>query len=195
MGNFIVYLNYIRAIPAIAVYRFLLDRTCVNRDISRNVGEKSRISKKSWAFQLVWLLVNKKVFRNIFYYRVACKSKTAASVLNLFFTKQHDCEISGRIGPGLAIWHGYGTVISCNEIGENFSAWQGVTVGRNPKQGQKVDKPTIGDNCSVFTNAVVAGNIRIGSNVKIGAGSVCMKDVPDDCVVLGNPCRIRGNSQ
>lgn len=37
---------------------------------------------------------------------------------------------------------------------------------------------------------VIIGKINIGSNVKIGAGSVVVKDVPDNCVVAGNPARI-----
>lgn len=51
--------------------------------------------------------------------------------------------------------------------------------------------PTIGNNVSIYTNAVVAGNITIGDNVKIGAGAVVMKDIPSDCLVFGNPCVIK----
>ena len=48
--------------------------------------------------------------------------------------------------------------------------------------------PQIGNNVTVYTNAVVAGDIVIGDNVDIGAGSVVMKDVPSNTVVIGNPC-------
>ena len=37
---------------------------------------------------------------------------------------------------------------------------------------------------------MVFGNIRIGDNVKIGAGAVVNKDIPSNCVVVGNPFRI-----
>lgn len=36
----------------------------------------------------------------------------------------------------------------------------------------------------------VIGNINIGNNVTIGAGSVVIKSIPDNCVVVGNPARI-----
>ena len=41
-----------------------------------------------------------------------------------------------------------------------------------------------------MANALVFGGIRIGNNVTVGAGSVVTKDVPDNCVVVGNPARI-----
>ena len=76
-------------------------------------------------------------------------------------------------------------------IGKNFSVYQGVTIGRNAKPGREINNPIIGDNVTVFTNAVVAGGITIGDNVTIGAGAVVMKDVPANSIVMGNPCVIR----
>lgn len=37
---------------------------------------------------------------------------------------------------------------------------------------------------------MIIGGIRIGNNVTIGAGSVVVKDIPDDCVAVGNPARV-----
>ena len=51
-------------------------------------------------------------------------------------------------------------------------------------------RPVIGDNVRVATGAIVIGGITIGDNVIIGAGAVVVKDVPPDCVVVGNPARI-----
>ena len=89
------------------------------------------------------------------------------------------------------IYHGHGTVIAPCRIGKNFSVYQGVTIGRNAKPGREINNPIIGDNVTVFTNAVVAGGITIGDNVTIGAGAVVMKDVPANSIVMGNPCVIR----
>lgn len=50
--------------------------------------------------------------------------------------------------------------------------------------------PIIGDDVKIFTGASVFGNIRIGNHVRISAGTVVDKDVPDNCVVAGNPARI-----
>ena len=78
-----------------------------------------------------------------------------------------------------------------HKIGENFSVWQGVTIGKNVNSEMA---PTIGNNVSIYTNAVVAGNITIGDDVKIGAGAVVMQDVPDHSLVFGNPCQIIKNN-
>ena len=43
---------------------------------------------------------------------------------------------------------------------------------------------------TIFANAVVAGGITVGNNVTIGAGSVVLKDVPDNCLVAGVPAKI-----
>jgi serine O-acetyltransferase len=72
--------------------------------------------------------------------------------------------------------------LNAESIGRNFYCLQLVTLG-NGKGG----RPTIGDNVSIYTGAIVYGGIRIGNNVKIAAGSVVFHDVPDNCIVAGNP--------
>ncbi|MEG1781797.1 MAG: sugar O-acetyltransferase [Oscillospiraceae bacterium] len=47
----------------------------------------------------------------------------------------------------------------------------------------------IGDNAWLACNVVVLGGVRIGKNVVIGAGSVVTKDIPDDYLAYGNPCK------
>ncbi len=49
---------------------------------------------------------------------------------------------------------------------------------------------TIGDNVWIGGNSVILPGVTIGSNVVIGAGSVVTKDIPDNRVAAGNPCRI-----
>lgn len=49
---------------------------------------------------------------------------------------------------------------------------------------------TIGDNCWLGGHVVVVQGVRIGNNVTIGAGSVVTKDVPDNVLAVGNPCRV-----
>lgn len=53
-----------------------------------------------------------------------------------------------------------------------------------------INKPSIGNNVMITTNAIVIGNINIGDNAIIGAGAVVTKDVPPNAVVVGNPQRI-----
>ena len=49
---------------------------------------------------------------------------------------------------------------------------------------------TIGDNVWLGGNVVVCPGVHIGNNVVIGAGSVVTKDIPDNMVAAGNPCRV-----
>lgn len=49
---------------------------------------------------------------------------------------------------------------------------------------------TIGDNVWIGGNSVVMPNVTIGNNVVIGTGSVVTKDIPDNSIAVGNPCRV-----
>ena len=49
---------------------------------------------------------------------------------------------------------------------------------------------TIGSNVWIGGNVVINPGVTVGSNVVIGSGSVVVKDIPDNCVAAGNPCRV-----
>ena len=49
---------------------------------------------------------------------------------------------------------------------------------------------TIGDNVRIGGNTVINPGVHIGSNVVIGSGSVVTKDIPDNAIAVGNPCRV-----
>ncbi len=49
---------------------------------------------------------------------------------------------------------------------------------------------TIGDNVWIGGNACIMPGVTIGNNVVIGAGSVVTKDIPDNVIAVGNPCKI-----
>jgi len=97
---------------------------------------------------------------------------------------------AAKIGKGLFIDHGMGVVIGeTAEIGENCLIYQGVTLGGTGKeQGKR--HPTLKNNVVVGTGAKVLGAITIGDNVKIGANSVVLHDVPEDSIVVGVPGRV-----
>ena len=48
----------------------------------------------------------------------------------------------------------------------------------------------IGENCFIATRAIILPGVKIGNNVVVGAGAVVMKDVPDNCLVAGNPAKV-----
>ncbi len=94
------------------------------------------------------------------------------------------------LGPGLFIDHGMGVVIGeTAEVGENVNILQGVTLGGTSVKREK-RHPTIGDNVSIGSGAKIIGGFTIGAGSRIGAGSVVVRAVPENCVVVGVPGRI-----
>jgi len=97
---------------------------------------------------------------------------------------------AARIGERFFIDHGTGVVIGeTAEVGNDVLLYQGVTLGGTGKEKGK-RHPTLRDNIVVGTGAKILGNITIGNNVKIGAQSVVLQDVPDNSTVVGVPGRI-----
>merc|ERR1712159_386552 len=95
-----------------------------------------------------------------------------------------------RIGRGVFIDHGMGVVIGeTSEIGDRCLLYQGVTLGGTGKDSGK-RHPTLQENVVVGAGAKVLGAIKIGSNTRIGAGSVVVKDVEANSTVVGIPGRI-----
>ena len=94
-----------------------------------------------------------------------------------------------KIGKGLVIDHGMGVVIGeTAEIGDNVILYHGVTLGGTGKDKGK-RHPTVGDNVIIGSGAKVLGAIFIGSNAKIGANSVVLKDVPEGATAVGIPAK------
>lgn len=118
--------------------------------------------------------------RNLFF------AARAWSQLSRFFTGI-EIHPGAQIGRRLFIDHGMGIVIgeTC-VLGDDITLYQGVTLGGTGKEKGK-RHPTLDNNVLVATGAKVLGNITIGENSKIGAGSVVLKDVPSDSTAVGIP--------
>lgn len=94
------------------------------------------------------------------------------------------------IGERFFIDHGMGVVIGeTTIIGDDVLIYQGVTLGGTGKDSGK-RHPTIEDRVTIGAGAKVLGNITIGSDSNIGAGSVVIDDVPEHSTVVGIPGRI-----
>lgn len=94
------------------------------------------------------------------------------------------------IGRRFFIDHGMGVVIGeTTIIGDDVLLYQGVTLGGTGKEHGK-RHPTIENNVIIGAGAKVLGNVIIGSNSRIGAGSVVVDDVPCDSTVVGVPGRV-----
>ncbi|MBX5494268.1 MAG: serine O-acetyltransferase [Bryobacteraceae bacterium] len=111
------------------------------------------------------------------------------SQISRFFTGI-EIHPGATIGRRFFIDHGMGVVIGeTTEIGDDVLLYQGVTLGGTGKEKGK-RHPTIGNRVVIGTGAKVLGNIQIGDNVKIGAGSVVVHSVPDNSTVVGVPGRV-----
>ncbi len=95
-----------------------------------------------------------------------------------------------KIGARLFIDHGLGVVIGeTAEIGDDVLLYQGVTLGGTGSERGK-RHPTLGNRVMVSTGAAVLGNIKLGDDVKVGAGSVVVHSVPQGATVVGIPGRV-----
>jgi serine O-acetyltransferase len=95
-----------------------------------------------------------------------------------------------RIGRRLFIDHGMGVVIGeTSIIGDDVTLYQGVTLGGTGKEHGK-RHPTLEDNVVVGGGAKILGNIIVGKNCRIGAGSVVLRNVPENSTVVGVPGHI-----
>jgi serine O-acetyltransferase len=97
---------------------------------------------------------------------------------------------AARIGRRLFIDHGLGVVIGETAIvGDDVTLYQGVTLGGTGKEHGK-RHPTIEDSVVIGGGAKVLGNITVGRNCRIGAGSVVLRNVPEHSTVVGVPGHI-----
>jgi serine O-acetyltransferase len=95
-----------------------------------------------------------------------------------------------QIGRRLFIDHGLGVVIGETAIiGDDVTLYQGVTLGGTGKEHGK-RHPTIEDEVVIGGGAKVLGNITVGRNCRIGAGSVVLRNVPENSTVVGVPGHI-----
>lgn len=95
------------------------------------------------------------------------------------------CHIDG----GIKFHHPYNTIINAKYIGRNFTFRHLTTIG-NKVDGRNDLIPSIGNNVTLGANVIIIGDIEIGDNVIVGAGSVVTKSIPSNTIVAGNPARI-----
>jgi len=101
-----------------------------------------------------------------------------------------DIHPGATIGRRFFIDHGAGVVIGeTAEIGNDVTIYHGVTLGGTTWNKEK-RHPTLGNNVLIGAGAKILGAITLGDNVRVGANSVVVKDVPACCTVIGIPGRI-----
>lgn len=103
----------------------------------------------------------------------------------------HHVEIENKIniGPGLLLGHSFNIIVGANPVGENCFIGHGTTIGDGIANNDN-GTPQIGDNVWIGPGSIITGGIKIGNGATISAGTVVSKDIPDNCLVIGNPGRI-----
>jgi serine O-acetyltransferase len=180
--NIWLLLSSIRLIPHIC----FINKEVVKLDLKRWSSillDKKPDTTCNNIYSFIELMTYYPEYRSLFYYRLKFIGKILSPLCPSMSTLYIDTQ---NIAPGLFIQHGFATIIAANKIGTNCWINQQVTIGFS----NDTDCPTIGDNVIINAGAKVIGNIKIGDNVRIGANAVVIKDVPENCTVVGVPAYI-----
>ena len=105
---------------------------------------------------------------------------------------KYGLEIGPRvdIGPGFYIGHAFNISINPSvKIGKNVNIHRGAVIGQE-NRGSRCGTPVIGDNVWIGVNAVIVGEVSVGSDVLIAPNTYVNRDIPSHSIVLGNPCQI-----
>jgi len=133
----------------------------------------------------------------VWHYRVAhvlwkMKLKLIAKIysnITKFFTGV-EIHPAATIGKNFVIDHGYGVVIGeTAEIGNNVLIYHQVTLGGTGNDTGERRHPSICDNVMIAAGAKILGGIHVGTNAKVGANAVVLKDVPMNSTAVGIPAR------
>lgn len=172
-------LNYWRTLPCQVAYLISSRKQLVNSDFGsyRNI---------------VRTLVFSKHNRNLFYHRMG-----RSSILYSWLLPGENSlklPFSCKLGMHAIFVHNDSCHLNAERIGDHFVCYPHVVIGSKSLSSKK--KPTIGNNVTIGTGAVIVGDISIGSNVKIAANSFVCESVPNNCIVKGNPskCLLRSES-
>jgi len=154
--------------------------------------------KKNNFFKTIMTIIFNKSKNVVFLFRIAQilneKGFTILASLikrKIFFKYGIEISLNAKIGLGLKIAHPNGIIIGDGvSIGKNVTIYHQVTLGgKNIGDAKQKNYPDIGDNVILFAGAKVLGNIKVGSNSIIGANSVVIKDVDENCVYAGIPAK------
>jgi serine O-acetyltransferase len=163
----------------------------LRRDI-RAVRERDPAARSTLEVLLCYPGVHALAFHRFGHAMWRCGWKIPARFLShvsRFFTGI-EIHPAAKLGPGLFIDHGMGVVIGeTAEVGENVTLLQGVTLGGTSLKREK-RHPTLGNNVVVGAGAKIIGGFKIGDGSRIGAGSVVVREVPTNSVVVGVPGRV-----
>ena len=154
-----------------------------------NGGEGYKLDRARYTSEVS--LLNDHSLRFLWVFRKAQLSPNPLwKVLHARMREKYGLEIpiKATIGFGLYLGHAFNITINPDAvIGRNCNIHKGVTIGRE-NRGKRKGAPVIGDYVWIGIGATVIGGIRVGSDVLIAPNAYVNHDIPDHCIVLGNPC-------
>ncbi len=169
-------------LPHLVVFFVSKNKNIIIADL---YARKSTNSKRTnQMYDLTFELLTNTYFRTLFYFRTP---GFVTNILRIFYPKNNSfiIDITTKIGSGLQLAHPYSTILNADNIGDNVYVNHLVTIGEKNNL-----RPKIGNNVQLNAGCIVIGGITIGDNVIVGAGAVVVKNVPQNCTVVGNPARI-----
>lgn len=179
--------------PHVWYYRQSKCRDLVDEDVtywSTYVSIPARISTPE--MRLVYMMKVRPQFRNLLYFRLKNGGGYLRSIEKLcppdssLAIASDGNEIAGG---GIYFEHATASHVAAQKIGKGCIIRHLTTFGVKSIDRHD-EKPTIGNNVDFGVNVTCIGNITIGDNAVVAAGSVVVKDVPANAVVAGNPARV-----
>jgi len=167
--------------------KYVVHNTLIHEDIDASFFKRGCTAKDtSIKTKFNHLMLYYPEFAVIFFWRISASKRLWLKL----FAKDFNFKIfkSTNIKGGLFCFHPYASVINAKSIGRNFEFRNGLTIGNKANDNSYL--PVIGHNVTVGAQVVIIGDIEIGDNVVIGAGSVVVKSFPSNCVIAGNPAKI-----
>jgi len=182
MKKKIMILRAIRLLPHIFLFNYHKNKKIIHYDVERWLKITSS-DNNNIQFGFITLMTLYPEYRNLFYKRIG----KVHVLINWLCPKMDTLFIlTNNIGPGLFIQHGFATIIAAKSIGRDCWINQQVTIGYS----NKTDCPELGDNVVINAGAKIIGKVKMGNNSHAGANAVVVKNVPDNCVVVGVPAYI-----
>lgn len=112
---------------------------------------------------------------------------------NFFFRWIIGIDIPDKteLGAGFMVFHGQGLIIHGDcVLGNNVLVRHNTTIGqRNDNSGV----PTIGNNVNIGAHCIILGEVSIGDNSIIGAGTFVNKNIPPNSIAYGSPLKVMPN--
>lgn len=170
----------VRFLPHLIFYILSPNKDIIKCDL---ITESAQYGIKN--FRFLWALKFDPYFVSLFYYRIGW---TRAFICSLTKRDISTLKLSSTKMGSVVMRHPFATTIGAKYIGDNFTFRNNTTIG-NINDNNDL-RPVIGNNVTLGANVIIFGDITIGDNVTVGAGTVINKDVPSNCVVVGNPFRI-----